>query len=191
MPDPFISPTDLVNYLGRGTATDPGMVIAVDAACDTVRGEAEQDFNAATRTFVLDGTGTDVLLLPQSPVSAAGTVLVNGAAVSDYVVGQPNRLIRKITVGLTPDWWTMPYYPGRVWPVGRQNIQVTADVGYTEIDLPRDVRMVALSLASRLVVQGPALEETVGNVRVKYAAPAGELTTGERRILRKYKQSRS
>jgi hypothetical protein len=52
-----------------------------------------------------------------------------------------------------------------VWPSGRQNITVTYDHGYADADLPRDVRMVALSVASRIAVQGVALEESVGDVR--------------------------
>jgi hypothetical protein len=32
MADPFIAPQDLVDYLGRGTITDPGMIIATDAS---------------------------------------------------------------------------------------------------------------------------------------------------------------
>jgi hypothetical protein len=79
MPDPFISTQDIVDYLGRGTASDPGFLIATDAACDMCRTIAEQDFNQATSTYTGDGTGTDAFLLPQLPVTAAGTVTVNGA----------------------------------------------------------------------------------------------------------------
>ena len=50
--------------------------------------------------------------------------------------------------------------------------------------------MVALSIASRLVVQGVALEESVGPVRMMYAYAATDLTTGEARILAKYRQMR-
>jgi len=180
MPDPFISTSDLVSYLGRGSATDPGMIIAADAACDMVRTLAEQSFNQATSTVVLDGSGTDALLLPELPVSSAGTVVVNGGTVTDYVLNGNGVLFRG-TAGVDPR---------PVWPTGRQNIRVTYDHGYAEADLPRDVRMVALSIASRLVVQGVALEENIGPVRVKYAAAASDLTNGEQRILRKYRQMR-
>jgi hypothetical protein len=85
MADPFIAPQDLVDYLGRGTITDPGMIIATDAACDTVRTIAEQTFNQSTSTVTLDGTGTDALLLPELPVTSAGTVTVAGGTITDYV----------------------------------------------------------------------------------------------------------
>jgi hypothetical protein len=177
MPDPFISAQDIVDYLGRGTATDPGMVIAADAACDVCRTISERSFNAGTSTVTLDGSGTDALLLPEVPVTAAGTVVVNGGTVTDYTLNGNGILLRG-TAGVDPR---------PVWPIGRQNIVVTYNHGYQEIDLPRDVRMVALSIASRLVVQGVATEESVGAVRAKYAGAATDLTNGERWILLKYR----
>lgn len=184
MADPFISPTDLVDYLGRGTITDPGMIIAADAACDICRDVAEQTFNLTTSTVTLDGTGTDALLLPELPVTAAGTVTVAGSAVTDYVLNGNGILFRKVTdddVDYTDAVRTL------TWPQGRQNITVTYDHGYADADLPRSIRMVALAIASRLVVQGVASEESLGDVRVKYAAPSTDLTPGELRILRKYR----
>jgi hypothetical protein len=180
MPDPFISTQDIVDYLGRGTATDPGFLIATDAACDMCRSIAEQDFNLATSTYRGDGTGTDAFLLPQLPVSAAGTVTVNGGTVTDYALNS-NGILFRGTAGVDPR---------PVWPAGRQNVTVTYDHGYADADLPRDVRMVALSVASRIAVQGVALEESIGAVRIKYATPALELTANELRVLRKYRPSR-
>jgi len=177
MPDPFISTQDIVDYLGRGTATDPGMVIVADAACDICRTVAERSFNADTSTVTLDGTGTDAILLPEVPVTAAGTVVVNGGTVTDYVLNGNGVLFRG-TAGCDPR---------PVWPAGRQNVRVTYDHGYQTVDLPRDVRMVALSIAVRLAVQGPALEESIGPARIKYAAAATDLTPGELRILGKYR----
>lgn len=188
MADPFISPTDLVNYLGRGTVSDPGMLIATDAACDTVRSIAEQTFNQATSTVVLDGTGTDALLLPELPVSAAGTVTVAGGTVTDYVLNSRIGVLVRKRAGTDVDYSNA--YRTLTWPAGRQNIAVTYVHGYADADLPRDVRMVALAIASRLVVQGVASEESNGPVSVKYAAPATDLTAGELRILQKYRQTR-
>ena len=65
---------------------------------------------------------------------------------------------------------------------------VTYDHGYADADLPRDVRMVALSLASRLIVQGVAVKERVGDNPMDYAGPATDLTAGEQAILRKYRR---
>lgn len=180
MPDPFITPQDLVDYLGRGTATDPGMLIATDSACDICRVIGEQQFNRGTSVYTLDGTGTDALLLPELPVNAVGTVTVNGDAITDYVLNS-NGVVFRGTAGV---------YPRPTWPEGRQNVTLTVDHGYAETDLPRDVRMVALSIASRLVVQGVAVEESIGASRIKYAVAATELTNGEKMILRKYRPTR-
>jgi hypothetical protein len=180
MPDPFISAQDLTDYLGRDVTSDDGAIIALDAACDIVRDLAEQDFNAATSTVTLDGTGTDALLLPQLPVTAAGTVSVAGSAVTDYTLNSSGILFRG-SAGCDP----RPY-----WPAGRQNVVVTYDHGYAAADLPRSIRMVALSIASRLIVQGVALEEQVGQTRVKYAVAATDLTSTEQMILRRYRPTR-
>lgn len=179
MPDPFISVQDVIDYVGRGDAADPGILIAVDAACDTVRTVAERDFNAASGTITLDGMGTDALPLPNRylPVNAAGTVTVGGTVEADCMLTSNGVLLRG----------TAGCYPRPTWPQGRQNVEVTVDYGYADNDLPRDVRMVALSLASRLVVQGVATEETLGENRIKYAGAAMDLTNGERRILQKYR----
>lgn len=187
MADPFISATDLVDYLGRGTATDPGFIIATDAACDICRDIAEQTFNAVTSTVTLDGTGTDALLLPELPVTAAGTVTVAGTAITDYVLNGNGILYRK-TTGTDVDYTDA--YRTLTWPVGRQNVVVTYDHGYADADLPRSVRMVALAIASRIAVQGGALQEAVGDTSVRYAVASTDLTNGEKAILRKYRQTR-
>jgi hypothetical protein len=187
VPDPFIAPQDVVDFLGRGTITDPGMLIATDAACDICRDIAAQTFNQSTSTVTLDGTGTDALLLPELPVTAAGTVTIAGSAVTDYVLNGNGILFRKASgtdVDYTNAMRTL------TWPEGRQNITVTYTHGYADADIPRSVRMVALSIASRLVVQGVATEESIGDVRVKYAAPSTDLTAGELRILQRYRQTR-
>lgn len=180
MPDPFITRDDLTDYLGRDVSADPGALIALDAACDMCRTFAEQQFNRTVGTATLDGTGTDAILLSQLPVNSAGTVSVNGTAVTDYVVSG-NGILFRGTAGCDPR---------PVWPSGRQNVVVTFDYGYDPADMPRDVRMVALSVASRLVVQGVATEEQVGQVRIKYAGAAMDLTKTEQAVLRKYKRIR-
>jgi hypothetical protein len=185
MASPFISPQDLVDHIGRGTATDPGFLIATDAACDIVRDIAEQTFNAVVAdTITMDGTGTDALLLPERPVTAAGTVTVHGTAVTDYVLNGNGILFRRGTI--TSSWC----WPGLTWPYGRQNITVTYNHGYADANIPRSVRVVALAIAGRIAVQGAALKESMGDVSMEYAAASTDLLPGELMILRKYKQTR-
>jgi hypothetical protein len=145
-------------------------------------------------------------LLPELPVTAAGTVVVNGGTVTDYVLADNGRLIRTSGTSATTDWWnsewgwfpfsntgfTSPSYdrrlfPTSTWPLGRQNVAVTYDHGGA---VPSSVRMVALSLASRLVVQGVAVQEQVGGDSVRYAGPAMDLSANELRILRKHRPTR-
>ena len=179
MPDPFISQQDVVDILGRGGTADAGMLIAVDAACDICRAVAEQEFNAGTATCSFDGTNSDVIVLPQRPVTNAGSVFVNGTAETDFEFTGDGMLFRG-TSGVNPR---------PVWPAGRQNVQVTYEYGYTEV--PRDVRMVALSIASRLVLQGPAKRESLGDQSIDYAVASTDLTGGEKLILGKYRRTRS
>lgn len=186
MATPFISRQDLTDYLGREVGTDDGALIAIDSACAVVRSLTEQDFSSATSTVSLDGTGSDVLYLPQRPVSAAGTVVVNGTTVTDYTVTDDGALIRTSEDAPTYSTWSSTYQPSAYWPEGRQNVSVTYTHGSGTV--PSDVRMVALHIAHRMVTQGGAISEQVGDVRKTYAASATDLTKGEQAILRKYRR---
>jgi hypothetical protein len=176
--DPFITVYDVGDILGRDLSQDMGAIIAVEAACDACRTVSDQLFTSLTETVRLDGTGTDALMLPELPATAAGTVTVNGTAEINYMLNGNGMLLRG----------TAGSEPRPVWPAGRQNVVVTYAHGYGTV--PADVRMVALSCASRMVVQGVATEESIGDVSVKYAAPAVDMTPGELRILGKYRQIR-
>ena len=193
MPDPFISREDLSDYLGRDVTDDDGALIAVDAACDVVRTITEQDFSPASETIKLDGTGTDTVLLPQLPVSGAGTVLVNDEAVTDYTFTERGHLIRTAGTADLYATWSDGCGPIAYWPQGRQNIEVTYDHGYatsgTVTDIPADVRLVALMIANRLAVQGPNIQRQVGADNQRYAVASTDLTNGELRVLRKYRES--
>jgi hypothetical protein len=200
--DPFISTTDLSNILGRDVTGDDAATAAVDAACMMCRTEAEQSFDlVAGDQVTLDGSGTDCLLLPELPVSAAGTVITNGVLLTenqDYALASNGRLIRTggtaytmfpVSVAGAPLGRFGGYAGGPVWPAGRQNVQVTYDHGGTAI--PTDVRMVALQIAQRIVVQGVAVYETLATgQQIRYAGPALDLSAGEKAILRRYKQIR-
>jgi hypothetical protein len=191
MASPFITTQDLTDHLGISVLADPGATIALDVACDMVRTAADQTFNKGTATTKFDGTGTDTLILPRLPVVSAGTVLVSGGTVTDYTVDtERGLLIRKLQDQQVVDWWTTDPIPSVVWPAGRQNVQVTYVHGYDDADLPRDVRGIALQVAERIVVQGVAQFESVGDVSMRYAANAMELTPGERMILYKYRNGR-
>lgn len=192
---PFISRDDLSDYLGRDVTTDDGALIACDAACDMVRTITEQDFNAVTGTAYLDGTGTDSLVLNRLPVTDVQSVTVGGtltsgtftggSSISSWTLRSDGVLLR--TRGAASSSWLVDPAPMK-WPAGRQNVKVIYSSGYGTAVLPRDVRMVALQIAARLIVQGVSVYETVGDVSMRYAGPATDFTNGELRILRKYRR---
>jgi hypothetical protein len=180
--DPFVSVADLSDYLGRDVTADNGAALAVGAACDIVRDVTEQDFNAGTSTISLDGTGTDVLVLPQRPALTVGSVTVNGGTVTDYQLDGARNLLLRGSAGSLP----RPQ-----WPRGRQNVRVTYAHGYADAAMPQSIVQVALSIASRLVVQGVAQTETIGDVTINYGMAATDLTNGEQAILYGYLAKRS
>lgn len=167
--------------------------MAIDAACDAVRTITEQDFNAQTGTAVLDGTGTDALILRKLPVTSiqsvtiGGTVtsgtLAGGTQVTNWMLRGDGVLLRTAGAAVASGAETLPLR----WPVGRQNVSVVYSSGYGTAVLPRDVRRIALDYAAREVVQGDAVSEQVGDVNIRYGGPASDFTDGELRILRKYR----
>lgn len=194
---PFISRTDLSDYLGRDVTADNGAIIVTDAACEMVRTATEQSFTAGTSTVTLDGTGTDTLLLPELPVSSLGTISIRGATVDPqfYALRDDGVVCRVYSTATTSsqplfsdDWQFVTGSSELKWPLGRQNITVSYVHGYSEV--PEDIRMVALSLASRMIVQGAASSETVGDVSVRYGVNSTDFTDGEKMILRKHRPAR-
>lgn len=193
--DPFISAQDLSDYIGRDVTNDDGSIIAINAACDMVRTMAEQLFTPITDTVALDGTGTDLILLPERPVNAVGTVVVNGVTKGtlDYVSTTDGKLFATSGTANWTTWetgWSWIRGGTAKWPEGRQNVVVTYDHGYvdgTVAAIPSDVRMVALALASRMAIQGVAASETQGTDAIRYAGNSTELLAGERAILYKYR----
>jgi hypothetical protein len=187
---PFITTQDVSDLLGRDVCDDPGAFTAVTNVCDFMRAMTFQDFDRGTTTEMLDGTDTDVLLFPQRPVNGAGTagtvngqfgtfVTVNGQPETDFTYTYSGLLLRGSAGG----------YPRPIWPRGRQNVMVTYDHGYDVV--PNDLRMVAIQMAMRLIVQGVAMSETVGDVTVNYAMSPTDLTVNELRILGGYIVPRS
>ena len=176
MPDPLISEQDLADYVARpAAASDPAATAAVDAASEVCRTIAEQVFNQVEDdVVVLNGTGTRKLNLPELPV----------IEVSEVTNGNDEALVADDDWVLSSDG--MLYRVGGNWVKGDQNFTITYTHGYADEDLPRDVRMVALALAGRIYMQGPAVFESIGNRQVRYAGPAMDLSATENVILRKH-----
>lgn len=190
---PFISREDLSDLLGEDLSSSDSALIAIDSACDVVRTEAEQTFNeVSSDEVILDGSGTDALLLPELPVTDVDSVTLGDEVLAvddDYVLNGQGILLR--------------VWPA-VWTKGRQNVTVQYDHGYGDSVFPRDVRVVALRVAVRIFKQ-PATaaaagvaSESLGSYSISYTNSSSSssssedlITEAEKRVLRKYKQSRS
>lgn len=180
--EPFITAADLGSHLGRGDLSgDSAAVAACKAACDLCRTGADLIFTLVEDDVItLDGTGTDVLVLPQVPVIDVTSILDDDdeEVTFDWVLTDIGTLL----------------IPSGTWTKGRQNFTITYSHGYTDDasgnGFPEDVRMVALSAAARMYLQGPAVFESIGRRSVRYAGPPMDLTNGEKAILRKHKETR-
>lgn len=179
----FITTTELSDLIGRDVSADQGATDAIAGACEMIRTYTEQRFDLEPAdTVTLDGSGTDSILLPQLPVNTVGTVTVDGGTITDYVLSDNGTLFRG-TAGIRYSW---PF----CWPQGRQNITVTYSHGYgtAPSDYPDDLRAVARQLASRIVIQGVASFEVMGDQQIRYAANSTDFTNGEKMILDRYRR---
>ena len=187
MADPFITTEDLSEYLGRDVDSEPAADLAVAFACDTCRDYAEQTFTAGSSTVTLDGTGTDALLLPEVPVGSVSSVAVRDTEGTLQTAGAADFAVNDDGVIFSTDTGGTSLF-GSVWPKGRQNVEVSYTHGAGTADIPGSVRGVALSVASRFLIQGVAASETVGEVNVRYAAESTALMPTERIILDKHRR---
>lgn len=170
----LITVTELGDRIGRNLSADAAAIVAVNAASDWCRTIAEQTFTeVSNETIYMDGTDTDTLLLPQLPVTRVRSVKDGADTVTDWVLSAQGMLFRKSDEGAP-----------LVWTAGRQRFTVAYDHGYETI--PADIKECALSIASRLIIQGVAQFESLGDSSIRYAVSATDLTNGELRILRKH-----
>lgn len=171
----LITAEELGQSINRDLAGDDAaeaVVIEVSAVCRTKAGQVFSLVEDDVITF--DGPGTAKIILPEVPVVSVASV----ADVNDEVLD-------------TNDWmldtrYGILYRRGGRWTKGDQNFTVTYTHGYADGELPDDVRLVALSLAQRIYLQGPVLFEIMGNHHVRYSGPAMELTKTELAILRRH-----
>lgn len=176
MATPFISAADLEDY--RKQTVDADLAgIAVDSACQIVRDALGQNIDLVAGDVVdLDSPGTEVLLLPERPVTAVASItLTDGSSPltlgTDVVLDKElNALVMKST--------------GRRFLKGRQLYRVTYTHGLATV--PSSVRIVALNLAARIYDQQLVKQESVGGYQAVYAAsdPIG-LTKAEEDVLQR------
>lgn len=152
MTAPFALLEDYIEAFGNASTeigdTDMQVRAALAAACEEIRQYCAQNFTLIEDDeIVLHGTGRSTLLLPELPVVAVNSVLVNAGEdteeeVTDFRIDTESGLL-----------WRPPSssgsWPGR-WPVGFLNITVDYDHGYTEV--PKDVINVACLMARNSIM---------------------------------------
>lgn len=155
---PFLILADLGAYLRRDLADDDQLaIIACDSASHQLREAAGLVlYPPVTETILVDSAGTDILLLPELPVT--DVLLVSASDVpldadTDYFV--------------STDLGALVKRHGR-WIAGRGVYEVTYTHGWEEV--PNALRVIALTLAARIYDQGLVQQETVGGSSVTYAA---------------------
>lgn len=123
-------------------------------------------------TAVVVGDGSELLMLPEMPVTAVSAVSVGGSALSvgEWSFGPKGQLWRYVSASEVLSWVAK-------WPKGVP-VTVTYDHGYVAV--PAAVKAVALELAAGLY-QNPAgvVSEAVGQYSVTYgSSSAGGGATG-------------
>jgi len=191
--DPFISVADLEAWLDD-TIADPNSLavkITLDAACEKVRTYLGQTINlVADDIEIHSGSGRRKLRLRQRPVRSVSEVKID-----DVVMSASTYNVRGAIVTFTDtDTWTN----------GDDNISVKYTHGYdisepSDNNVPADIRLVALLLASRIyqsigvpVAVGGLSGETIGDYsytldNAASSASAIELYDAEKYCLDKYR----
>lgn len=183
---PFISTTDLGNYLGHAIEPDKG-AIAVDSACDMCRRLADQFLYYIEDDVVeLDSEGTDVLLLPEMPVYEVSSVIGPGEIA--LVVGTDYEFDKE-SGAITTVRRDYKFLKGRKIYTAIYTHGYTDDATgkHADVELwPSALRMLALHLASRIYTQQLVKAETIGGYSATYSTDESiVLTDRERSLLEK------
>lgn len=180
MPDLLVTAAELRSYLDLEEAdlADARAELIIGGVGGLVRAYTNQLLDVvAADTVTLDGTGTDVLLLPELPVTDVTAVTDDGDALAE-----------------ADNWaWTdtgiLWRLGGNVWTAGRGRYEVTYDHGHATI--PDAIRMVVLRVAARAVNNPEGLtQEGLGGYTAGYGFDSSRfagLSDADRRELDPYR----
>ena len=147
---------------------------ALDIASDIVRNYCGHSISQILNdTLILDGTGTNFLLLPASPVNGIDSIEIDGEVLdSDNYKWSKKGWVKRI------DGLFFPATPG--------SIEVIFNHGYATI--PNDIVGVVLSLSSRAIDGSNNIkQETIGSYSVTYGDTTAVLRADEKMILDGYR----
>lgn len=153
---------------------------AIAIASAAIRRRVGRTFAASDREFDLNGTGTNVITLPEPPVTSVTSVAVIDDSGNETEVDFDQYR-------LDPDDGILVRLGGRCWPRGFRNVLVDAVVGYrlpaAEDDsgtldapeLPEDIQGVVASLAGRIADSGStgSATSTTGGAIKAVTTPLG------------------
>lgn len=156
---------DLVGF-GVDASNGTRAAKALDAASAAVRDAAGHPISSVTSTVQLVGRSSRWLHLPAGPVTAVSTVLVDGAAVTDWRLFPGGRLLRDCGT------WTGGHLlrGGATWAVAETIVTVTYTHGSTvDADI---VALVCALAASAMAAASEGFDPQIGvqSVRVDDAS---------------------
>lgn len=137
-------------------------------------------------TEALDGTGNDLIVLSNRPVTEVSAVLISTAAIaSGSYAWYRNGQIR-----LRP-WPPAMGMPPPAWPVGRQNVSVTYKYGLASSEsVPREVALCAAQLVCLIAryvkegqITGLAERWKIGTVSLDREAKSGGFVTDAQAVM--------
>jgi hypothetical protein len=186
------SVSDLASYVGREIANDDASaLLALELASGVVREYCGQTLTLVEDDEVtLNGSGTRVLLLPETPVTDVASVTVEGVELeADYWDWTSDGVINRIGGTLPPVEGSV-FLPGAprsvLWPTGARSVVVVYSHGLSEV--PAAVKAVVLSVASRVLDSPSSVkQESIGAYSVTYTNGAPTLLDSEIGSLSRYR----
>jgi hypothetical protein len=155
MPEPYLAPPEELATLTKLEASNPSLLLALDRASERFRQAVGHPVHHVVGDeIVLDGDGTETLLLPAAPFTDI-TILVGGAAVTDFEANRRGGVLRRKAR----------------WPDGLGNIEITYTHGYAVI--PGGIRDAVLEQAViQLKVPAGVQSESAGGQSITWGVTA-------------------
>lgn len=170
----FASVAELGTHLQTSIGVDKqaSAQLALDMATGLIKADLGQQVDQVTETITLPADGSDVLLLPEIPVTAVASVTYDGAVLpaTDYTWTRAGIITRA---------------KGYFW---EEPTTVTYTHGYAAADVPVALKALCLSVAARYFGNPKGYDSKSGdNFAVSYYRSQGALSDAERRMLNPFR----
>lgn len=190
----FATEAELEAYTGTSIDSTRATLL-LDLATGAIRAYTGQTLSQVSGDVVtLPGTFDNALVLPERPVTAVTTVVVNDLTLAvngDYVWPGSDVLLRGSRIATPvvngPDWLLGGFGD---WGGPSAEVVVTYTHGFATI--PSDIKGVCLALAARSLTSPDGVNsETVGSYSVSYSRTGGavSLLSEEKALLDRYRRT--